>query len=119
MRFSLFKLRLEGIVAVINLGLVGVVLLTFLIAFPEGVVDQNTTSRNGLLLDSTLDVLLAILTFPVEWLTLPFTPMDGAPFTALIFVPLNTYFWGYVTAAIVRRYKARRGKGNTAPANPE
>lgn len=111
MRVNLSKPRLHGVVAIINLALIGMILLTFLVAFPGGVVDQDTTSRNGLLLASTLEILLAVLSFPLGWLSLLFRAgVSGPPWAAVIFVPLNAYLWGYIAAAVVNWRKTRLGR---------
>ncbi len=107
MRFRLFKMGIEGKVATANLGLVGLVLVAFLIRFPSGIVDHDMASKGMLVFASVLEVILAVFSFPVGWLSMLFIGVSGPPVTAVIFVPLNAYLWGYIVAAVVRRRKSR------------
>lgn len=107
MRVRLSRVGIEGKVAVANLGLVGLVLAGRLIAFPDGLVDQGSTSEGMLAFASILNVTLTVLSFPVGWLSLLFTGMHGPPVTAVIFVPLNAYLWGYIVAAVVKWRNSR------------
>ena len=106
MRLRLYKMEIEGKVAVANLGLVGLVLVVFLIA--DGVVNTDTTSEGMLTFKFVLHAIIMVLTFPVGWLSNMCTGVSGPPVTAVIFVPLNAYLWGYIVAAVVRRRKSRR-----------
>lgn len=111
MRVRLYKMRLEGWVAVGNLLLVGLALGTFLVAFPDLTVNVDTASPRMLALDSAINVALAILTFPVGWLSDLFRlGVSGPPITAVIFVPLNAYLWGYVAAALIKWGRARKAR---------
>lgn len=109
MRFRLFRMGIEGKVAVVNLGLFGLVLTAYLIAFPGGQIDVDSTPKNMLRLASILWVAIIVLSFPVGWLSilLMFVTTDIllASFTVFIFVPLNAYLWGYVVAAVIRRWR--------------
>ena len=69
MRLHLYRMRLEGWVAVGNLLLVGLALGTLLLAFPDSVVNVDTASERMLALASALNATIAVLTFPVGWLS--------------------------------------------------
>ena len=101
MGFRLFRMGIEGKVAVINLGLFGLVLTAHLIAFPGAVINGDSTPKDMLLLACIL------LSVPVGWLSIQFSLTFGveALLTAVIFVPLNAYLWGYVVAAVIRRWR--------------
>ena len=107
MRWRLFRMGIEGKVAFANLGLVGLALAAFLIAFPDGVVHHDSTSEGMLAFASILQVMLAVLSFPVGWLSFLLDGMHGLGVTAVIFVPLNAYLWGYIVAAVVKWRKSR------------
>ena len=114
MRLRLYKMGLEGKVAVGNLLLLGLVLAAQIIAFPSGVIDVDRTSPSILRLVSLIELAEGILTFPLNVMIMVTTPMSGPPITAVIFVPLNAYLWGYVAAAIITRRRLRGGHSGKA-----
>ena len=111
MQFRWFKMGIKGKVAVANLSLVGLVLVTLLIAFPPY---GSTKGVRGEMrpLASVLNGTLMVLTFPVGWCMCLFILFDnllpGLRFGGVIPVLLNAYFWGAVVAAVMRRRKSRR-----------
>ena len=115
MRWHLYKMSLEGAIAVANLVLIGIILAVFMAAFPEGVVYHDRATKAELMLAYILEVALIVLAFPVGWAS---ALLDGGTLPqltlmlAIVFVPLNAYLWGYVGAAIVRFVRARRGRQN-------
>lgn len=107
MQLRLFKMSLEGKVAVANLALVGLALLAYRITCPRNDVELFCSSKEMLAFVHAMEVMIVIFSFPVGWSSLLQPGVSGPPITAPIFVPLNAYFWGYLVAAIVRRRQAR------------
>jgi hypothetical protein len=104
MRFRFFKLPgFEGRVAIANLLLIGFMLVTHLIAFPEIWVDVDKTSPRMRMFDDVLFGVVIVLAFPVGWLSM----MDYHALASVIFLPLNAYLWGYAAAAIIHWRKNR------------
>ena len=101
-----FKLSLEGAIAVGNLVLVGMVLVC-LHLFPVTYWKSGPPdgAQGGLFVG--LEVMAAILTFPVGWLALVLGPTRSPLLPAIAFVPLNAYLWGYASAALVRRRRSK------------
>ena len=103
MRFHLYKMTLEGKIAVANMLLIHAVVLVLRVSACP------ILCSGGPLPSATATLALAALTFPVGWLSVLFADeFCGQPLLAVVFVPLNAYFWGYVLAKLVRAVRARR-----------
>ena len=117
MRLRLFRMGIEGKVAVANLSLVGLNMIVRLIAFPGGMVHGAPITMYPIAL--VLELMFAGLTFPIGFLAMCVTWEWGSgPVFAVataICVPLNAYLWGYVAATIM----GRRGAGRTAASSVE
>ena len=105
MPFRLYKMSLEGKIAVANMLLIFVVVL----AYPRTL----TPYGSDVLPDATGVFALGALTFPVGWLGWYFLgKFCDQPLLAVVlvvvFVVLNAYFWGFVLAKLVRAVRARR-----------
>jgi hypothetical protein len=106
-RFRIYKMSLEGKIAVANMLLIIAVFLVF----PRTIyflVPYNITVMPDL--DGVL--ALAALTSPVGWLgRFLLDKFCDQPLLAVVlvvvFVVLNAYFWGYVLAKLVRAVRAR------------
>jgi hypothetical protein len=115
MQIRLFKMGIEGKVAVANLVLLGLALAVLRVAFPEEVA-RETTSTGEVALAYGLGITIAVLSFPVGWLSLLFSTTHGHEIeiiAAMVYFPLNAYLWGYIVAAVAR-WRKRRSK----PASP-
>ena len=118
MPFRLYKMGLEGKVAVANMAFINCALAVIL----YHVHIQSEGSR------AAAEVALfavGVLGFPVGWLAMIFfaspAPDPLGFFFAMIFLPLNAYVWGKTVEAIVRRLKARktpRASGDQDSSNP-
>lgn len=96
----------QGAVAVGNLVLLGLVALANWTVFSQRLpFGRMPDSRQGLAM--AFDLAVAVLAFPVGWLSNIFSTVSGPPIVtytaATIFLPLNAYLWGYVWAAVRRR----------------
>lgn len=96
MQWRLFRMGIEGKVAVANLTLVGCALLVL--------ANGNAGSAAWCTAWQVARVGFAILSCPVGWLSMPGETLDGPPIDLIlygIFLPLNAYLWGYVVAAVL------------------
>ena len=118
MRLRLFKMGTEGKVAVANLALMSAALLVFLITFPNAEVKYDSASEGELLVARAVGIIVAVLAFPVGWVSAILGGVSDPPVTAVIFVPLNAYMWGYVVAAFLRWRKARRSQSSSPGEEP-
>jgi len=101
--FHLYKMTLEGKIAVANM------LLFHAVVFVFRVLPCPTVYSGGPLPSATATLAIAATTFPVGWLSVLFADeFYGQPLLAVVFVPLNAYFWGYVLAKLVRAVRARK-----------
>lgn len=107
MQFRLYKMGIEGKVAVANMALINCALAVIL----YHVHIQSEGSRAAAEIASGAMIVLG---FPVGGISLIGSSMHGPDvmfFTLLaIFLPLNAYVWGYTVAAIVSSHKARRAR---------
>jgi hypothetical protein len=89
----IWKLNPAGTIAVANLACFGLCGLLQMSLVPDGVlhVDQEPASKVAIV--ESLRFIMAQLAFPVGWISLFLCPM-GVPWAAVIFVPINAYFWG-------------------------
>ena len=106
MRFRLFRMGIEGAIAVGNLSLLGIAMLVYLATSPPAGADYDSAGSGEFLVAYVMTRAVLVLTFPVGWLG--WLVSYGELLTAVIFVPLNAYLWGYTVAAIVRPRKPRR-----------
>jgi len=100
---------IEGAIAVANLILMGAALLVLLAMFPDG-LDYGSATKGEILVAETVKIVVVVLAFPVGWISCFVEPVHGPPLTAMVFVPLNAYVWGYSVAAFLRFLKARRSR---------
>ncbi len=109
MVLRLYKMSLQGAVAVCNLTLLGIALLVWIGTFPELVVNLARATETQLVVDRVLWTAVAVLTTPLGWLIpeICVGPAD-ALLAAMIVVPVNAYLWGWAIAALCRRVKGRR-----------
>jgi len=114
MKWRLYRMEMEGKIAVCNLGLLLIVLLVFLATFPEAYVNHNTATETEFLIADSVFVAAAILIFPVGWLSNAGMGVSGPPVFCFIFVPLNAYLWGYSFAALFRVFKRCRQRRQRA-----
>lgn len=107
MGFRLFRMGIEGKVAVANLALIGCALVVILLNGPGGT--DVWYSAGGIAY-----LAVAVLGFPVGWISIIFAsvhePGPGLLFLGPIFLPLNAYVWGYTVAAIRRQTRARKAR---------
>jgi len=114
MRLRLFKLGLEGKVAVTNLLLIGcalaVVRIGIALGFPE--LDAHAQHELWATAGAIAWIMVVVLSFPVGWLSAVLGSGDSFMVTILaaVFLPLNAYLWGYVVAAIVKWRRARKAQ---------
>ncbi len=108
MKLRLYKMGIEGAVAVVNLSLIGVALVAFRVAFPKGFIDHNAASATRLLVADLVWFAVHVLSFPVGWLGYLLDGSDHWLLTAPIYIPLNAYVWGYTVAAIRRKRRRRQ-----------
>lgn len=106
MRLNLYRMKLEGWIAVANLCLIGVALLAFRMTFPRSSVNTATASQHELMLASGVEITVVVLSFPVGWLSCLGSAVS--PLLTVVFVPLNAYVWGYSLAALIRWCRKRR-----------
>lgn len=105
MQFHLYKMTLQGRIAVAILALIGLSMATYLVLFPKGYVTGNDWRHQVM---AVLGVMSAILScFPIGWLG--WMLGDGGFIEGIViiglFMILNAYLWAYTIAAIVRRVK--------------
>jgi hypothetical protein len=109
--FNSCRMSLAGRIAVANLSIIGLVLLTFRIAFPCGPLFDGSVCGWRLLFALALEVIYGVMSFPLGWLSIDW--ILNAPggsytlpgFSSLISVPANAYLWGYIGSVIVRRWR--------------
>ncbi len=114
MPLRLYKMGIEGKVAVINLALIGCALAVIL----------HTVDINPFFMDArwviareAATIAIAVLGFPMGWIAVLGLSTNGPDETVfvllMIFLPLNAYVWGYVVGAIVRLRKALEVRGKS------
>ena len=99
MGFRLFRMGIEGKIAVANLALIGCALCVVRASI-------YIRSEGWLAARAVAEVAVAVLGFPVGWISALGGDTGGSPMVFIlgaIFLPLNAYLWGYVVAAVVRR----------------
>jgi len=103
--FRLYKMSLEGKIAVANMLLI----LAVVLVYPR----MLSSYGSDVLFDPVGVLAVAALTFPVGWLGgYLFSKFCDQPLLAVVllgvFWVLNAYFWGIVLAKLVRAVRARR-----------
>ena len=102
----IWGLDVVGSIAVANLVCLALCGLLYLYLFPDRVIRVDVESQWKIVFGDTVP----LLAFPVGWITAwiePFRCVLGGPsefrWTALLFVPLNGYFWGLIGKVELRR----------------
>jgi hypothetical protein len=102
--FRLYKMTTEGLVATINLTLFGIALVT--------VICIDPATPRGLWIFHIVQITMAVLTFPVGWFFQILSgTVSGPPLLAIIYVPLNAYFWGVGFTWVLDRFRKRLRDG--------
>ena len=107
-RFTLYKMTMQGKIAVFNLVAVGIVLLALMILSPPGESNGAEIVPWKETIGSILGFVLVILVFPLGWLIAPFLLAEGPCVGPIILFPLNAYLWGHLLKRIV--LKSRRNR---------
>ena len=104
MRLRLFRMGIEGKIAVANLALIGCALCVVRASI-------SIRSEGWRAASAVAEVAVAVLGFPVGWISVLGGDTGGSEMVLIlgaIFLPLNAYLWGYVVAAVVRRCRQPR-----------
>lgn len=113
-RFRLYRMSLEGKIAVANLILIGLLIVIYVMVFPNADIDWYNTTPLQSFLKKTLEVVISALAFPVGWFSYVIDPPSGPSLAAVLFVPLNAYLWGHTLAAVYRRCRKQSHRSTNA-----
>jgi hypothetical protein len=106
MKLRLFRMGLEGKVAVANLSLLGCALIVMF--GPQAWMNEGSLAVAGVAY-----VVAAVLTFPAGWMAAVYGPPLLVFAIGAIMFPLNAYLWGYTVAAFVRWIRRRADRRAT------
>lgn len=115
MEFHLWRLTLQGKIAMGILSVIGVLLAVARIIYPAHYIYSAGSLYESDILSTPIGWGIAVLTFPLGWISEDVCDIDTNFWTigmTALLIMLNAYLWGFFVAAIVRR--CNRGKSDQA-----
>lgn len=120
MAFHLYKMTLQGKIAMANLTAIGLAAVSFLLIYPKGLYSDAMMAHRQWA--DFFIVVVMVVSFPVGWvggfLGDSFCCLGGHIIDFPLSVPLNAYLWGYVGEALARRRRQRQKSKPPADAPP-